>query len=240
VGTQLSHPADSMNPDTTFAPGPILLVGPPGVGKGTQAKAVMATWHIPQISTGDLLRANVGSGTALGLQAKQIMGRGELVPDDLVNEMVAARLQDPDCARGFILDGFPRTIGQAEWLDEHILEWSHGLPVVAIQLKVDYTLLVRRVTGRRNCPTCGSIYNVYLQLPKDDMRCDLDGTPLMRRSDDTEEVFADRLRSYTEQTEPVVAHYRAMNRVVELDGDQPVDVVTVGILASIKRIRGSG
>jgi adenylate kinase len=240
VGTQLSHPEIGIQPDIAFAPGPILLVGPPGVGKGTQAKAVMSTWHIPQISTGDLLRANVGSETALGLQAKQIMGRGELVPDDLVDAMVAERLKNPDCARGFILDGFPRTIGQAEWLDEHIQDWSHGLPVIAIQLKVDYTLLVRRVTGRRNCPTCGSIYNVYLQLPKDDMRCDLDGTPLIRRSDDTEEVFTDRLRSYTEQTEPVVAHYRAMNRVLDLNGDQPVDAVTAEILASIKRLRGSG
>jgi len=238
VGTQLSPTPIVIAPDTTFVPGPILLVGPPGVGKGTQAKAVMAAWQVPQISTGDLLRGNVRSGTPLGLRAKEIMSRGELVPDELVNDMVAARLLDPDCARGFILDGFPRTIGQAEWLDEHIGEWSHGLPVVAIELKVDYTKLVRRVTGRLSCPVCESIYNIYLQPPKHDTRCDLDGSPLVRRSDDTEEVFIDRLRSYTEQTAEVVAHYRAMSRLVDMDGDQQVDAVTAGIFAAVKRLRG--
>lgn len=237
MGTQATHPAAAIAPDTAFAPGPILLVGPPGVGKGTQAKAVMSKWRIPQVSTGDLLRGNVGSGTELGLQAKEIMARGELVPDGLVNEMVAIRLRYPDCERGFILDGFPRTIVQAEWLDEHLAEWSHGLPVVAIELKVDYTHLVRRVTGRRNCPVCGSIYNVHLHPPKDHARCDLDGAELVRRSDDTEEVFTDRLRSYTEQTGPVVAHYRSMGRLVDMDGDQPVDAVTAGILAAVKRLR---
>ncbi len=165
------------------------------------------------------------------------MGRGDLVPDDLVNQMVAVRLSEPDCARGFILDGFPRTIGQAEWLDANVGKWSGGLPVVAVQLKVDYTHLVRRVTGRRNCPTCGSIYNVYLQPPKDDERCDLDGSPLVRRSDDTEEVFTERLRLYEEQTEPVAAHYRAQGRLEDVDGDQPVSAVTAGILAAVKRLR---
>jgi adenylate kinase len=198
---------------------------------------MMAAWRIPQISTGDLLRANVSAGSRLGLEAKQIMGRGELVPDELVNQMVAVRLREPDCARGFILDGFPRTLGQAEWLDQHVGEFSQGLPVVAIQLKVDYTNLVRRVTGRRNCPTCGSIYNVYLQPPKQEERCDLDDTPLTRRSDDTEEVFAERLRTYEAQTAPVAAHYRALGRLEYMDGDQPVEAVTAGILAAVKRLR---
>jgi len=237
VETQISDPATSVDSDATFLPGPILLIGPPGAGKGTQAKNVMATWQIPQVSTGDLLRANVSAGTALGVQAKAIMGRGELVSDDLVNRMVAERLKEPDCVRGYILDGFPRTIGQAEWLDRHLAERSGGLPVVAVRLKVDYTHLVRRITGRRNCPTCGSIYNVYLHPPKDDERCDLDGTPLVRRSDDTEEVFTERLRTYEAQTAPVAAHYRAQNRLEDLDGDQPVDAVTAGILAAVKRLR---
>ena len=234
---QLYDPTSSVGFDATFLPGPILLIGPPGAGKGTQAKNVMATWQIPQVSTGDLLRANVSAGTALGVQAKAIMGRGELVSDDLVNRMVAERLKEPDCVRGYILDGFPRTIGQAEWLDSHLAGLPGGLPVVAVRLKVDYTHLVRRINGRRNCPTCGSIYNVYLQPPKDDERCDLDGTPLVRRSDDTEEVFTERLRTYEAQTAPVAAHYRAQNRLEDLDGDQPVDAVTAGILAAVKRLR---
>jgi len=243
VATQLYDAAAGAGDERKFAPGPILLVGPPGSGKGTQAKAVMGAWGVPQVSTGDLLRGNVAGSTDLGRKAKEIMGRGELVPDDLVNQMVAARLAEPDCARGFILDGFPRTLAQAEWLDSQVAGFGASLPglprlpVIAIQLKVDYTRLVRRVTGRRNCPTCGSIYNVYLQPPKVDERCDLDGTPLQRRSDDTEEVFSDRLRVYEAQTEPVAAHYRAMGRVEELDGDQPVDVVTERILAEVKRLR---
>ena len=237
MGAQLAESGPAYRTETVFHPGPILLVGPPGVGKGTQAKAIMDDWHIPQVSTGDLLRGNVTAGTDLGKQAKEIMGRGDLVPDDLVNQMVAVRLSEPDCARGFILDGFPRTIGQAEWLDANVGKWSGGLPVVAVQLKVDYTHLVRRVTGRRNCPTCGSIYNVYLQPPKDDERCDLDGSPLVRRSDDTEEVFTERLRLYEEQTEPVAAHYRAQGRLEDVDGDQPVSAVTAGILAAVKRLR---
>jgi len=240
VSTQPSGVASNAASETNFAPGPILLVGPPGSGKGTQAKAIMSAWGIPQVSTGDLLRANVAGRTELGLKAKEIMGKGELVPDDLVNQMVAVRLAAPDCARGFVLDGFPRTLAQAEWLDAHVGGFGPGLPVIAIRLKVDYTLLVRRVTGRRNCPTCGSIYNVYLQPPKVDELCDLDGTPLQRRSDDTEEVFADRLRVYEAQTEPVVAHYRAIGRLEEIDGDQPVDAVTDRILAAVERLRASG
>jgi adenylate kinase len=224
--------------ETAFFPGPVLLLGPPGAGKGTQAKNIVTAWGIPQISTGDLLRFNVSAGTQLGIQAKETMNRGELVSDDLVNRMVAARLTEPDCVRGFILDGFPRTIGQAEWLDGFLSKGSGGL-LVAVRIKVDYTHLVRRVTGRRNCPTCGSIYNVYLQPPKVDELCDLDGTPLVRRPDDTEEVFAERLRTYEAQTAPVVEHYRALGRLEEVDGDKEVSAVTDEILASIKRFRAS-
>jgi adenylate kinase len=238
VGTQVLDSAAVKEADMIFLPGPILMVGPPGAGKGTQAKNLMATWDIPQISTGDLLRGNVAKGTELGRKAKEIMDRGELVSDDLVNQMVAARLAEPDCARGFILDGFPRTLGQAEWLDRHLAGRADGLPVIAIRLKVDYNQLMRRITGRRSCPTCGSIYNVYLQPPKNEERCDLDGTPLERRSDDTEEVFSRRLREYETQTAPVVAHYRALGRLEEMDGDQPVSTVTAGILAAVMRLRG--
>src|ERR1017187_5110392 len=145
-------------------PGPILLLGAPGAGKGTQAKELVKLWGIPQISTGDLLRANVAQGTELGRTAKEIMGRGELVPDSLVNEMVAVRLQQPDTANGYILDGFPRTLGQAGWLDGRLAERakteSGGLPVIAVSIQVDYNQLLCRITGRRNCPVCQTIYNV--------------------------------------------------------------------------------
>jgi len=219
-------------------PGPILLLGAPGVGKGTQAKEIMAAWGIPQISTGDILRANVAGGTELGKKAKALMDRGELVPDALVNEMVADRLKQPDTASGYILDGFPRTLGQAEWLDAHLAGQAGSLPVVAVSIKVGYTQLLRRITGRRSCPVCKSIYNIYLQPPKVDELCDLDGTPLTRRSDDTEEVFEERMRTYESLTAPVVEHYRALGRFEEVDGEQSVDAVEAAVMAAVLRLRG--
>ncbi len=219
-------------------PGPILLLGAPGVGKGTQAKELMARWGIPQISTGDLLRDNRDHGTALGLEAKQIMAQGKLVPDELVNQMVAERLKLPDTFDGYILDGYPRTLGQAHWLDGHIGTVPRALPVIAISIRVSYTQLLRRITGRRNCPVCGSIYNIYLQPPKVDELCDLDGTPLARRSDDTEEVLEERMRTYGLLTAPVVEHYRALGRFEEVDGEQPVNEVAAGVMAAVARLRG--
>jgi adenylate kinase len=218
-------------------PGPILLLGAPGVGKGTQAKELMARWGIPQISTGDLLRWNRDRGTVLGLQAKQLMEQGHLVPDELVNQMVAERLKLPDTAAGYILDGYPRTLGQADWLDRHISADPRALPVIAISIQVGYTQLLRRITGRRNCPVCGTIYNIYLQPPKVDEKCDLDGTPLARRSDDTEEVFEERMRTYESQTAPVVEHYRALGRFEEVDGEQPVEAVAAEVMAAVARLR---
>ena len=219
-------------------PGPILLLGAPGVGKGTQAKEIVAAWGIPQISTGDILRANVAGGTELGKKAKALMDRGELVPDDLVNDMVADRLQQPDTANGYILDGFPRTLGQAEWLDSYLAAQPGRLPVIAVSIKVGYTQLLRRITGRRTCPVCKSSYNIYLQPPKVDEKCDLDGTPLARRSDDTEEVFEERMRTYESLTAPVVEHYRALGRFEEVDGEQPVDAVAAAVMAAVLRLRG--
>jgi adenylate kinase len=225
--------------DLKVAPGPILLMGAPGVGKGTQAKELVAAWGIPQISTGDLLRDNKQRGTELGLAAKQLMEAGRLVSDDLVNQMVADRLKAPDTLRGYVLDGFPRTLGQADWIDAHIATDPKALPIIALSIKVGYTQLLRRITGRRNCPVCGSIYNIYLQPPKVDELCDLDGTPLVRRSDDTEEVFEERMRTYDSQTAPVVEHYRALGRFEEVDGEQPVSAVTAGVMAAVLRLRGS-
>jgi adenylate kinase len=218
-------------------PGPILLLGAPGVGKGTQAKELVAQWSIPQISTGDLLRYHRDHGTPLGLKAKEIMAQGHLVPDDLVNQMVAERLQRPDTKSGYILDGYPRTLVQADWLDKQLGADPKALPVIAVSIQVGYTELLRRITGRRTCPVCGTIYNIYLQPPRVDEKCDLDGASLVRRSDDTEEVFRERMRTYESQTAPVVEHYRALGRFEEVNGDQPVDKVAAEVMAAVARLR---
>jgi adenylate kinase len=219
------------------SPGPILLMGAPGVGKGTQAKGIMAAWGIPQISTGDLLRDNRARGTALGRQATQVMDEGKLVPDDLVNQMVADRLIKPDTVRGYILDGYPRTLAQAEWLDDRLAADPGALPLIAVSIQVSYTQLLRRITGRRNCPTCQRIYNVYLQPPKFDTVCDVEGTSLVQRADDTEAVFHERMRTYAALTAPVVEHYRAQSRFVEVDGEQPAGEVMAAIVSAVARMR---
>jgi adenylate kinase len=164
-----------MAEDTLETPGPVLLLGAPGVGKGTQAKALKADWGIPQVSTGDILRAikndPAKSQTQLGYTAKSMMDQGHLVPDDLVNELVADRLREPDTLRGYVLDGYPRTLGQAKWLDEYLANEGEAtalsgkkfsasqLPVIAVNIQVGYTELLRRITGRRICPVCDRIYN---------------------------------------------------------------------------------
>lgn len=236
--------SNAASPDleqTTFVPGPVLLLGAPGVGKGTQAKVLMAAWGVPQISTGDLLRRNVALATPLGSIAKAIMSRGELVSDGLVNQMVAERLLEPDAAQGYILDGFPRTLGQAEWLDEHLLgqhdQRASASKVVAVSIKVGYHQLLRRITGRRNCPVCQRIYNIYSHPPKAEGICDVEGAKLVHRADDTEAVFAERMRTYEALTAPVVEHYRALGRFEEIDGEQAVESVTVGIMAALARLR---
>jgi len=223
--------------ESDTVPGPILLLGAPGGGKGTQAKELVKVWNIPQISTGDLLRANVADGTKVGKVAKEIMGRGELVPDSLVDEMVAVRLLEPDTARGYILDGFPRTLGQAQWLDARIAAQIESLPVVAVNIQVNYNQLLRRITGRRNCPVCQTIYNVYMRPPKQDGICDIEGAELVQRADDTEEVFKERMRAYVALTAPVVEHYRAKGRFAEVDGDRPIAVIASGIVAAVERLR---
>ena len=219
------------------APGPILLLGAPGVGKGTQAKELVKLWGIPQISTGDLLRANVAQGTDLGRIAKEIMQRGELVPDSLVNEMVAVRLQQPDTVDGYILDGFPRTLPQAGWLDGRLAAQTGGLPVIAVSIQVDYNQLLRRITGRRNCPVCQRIYNLYGNPPKQEGFCDIESAALVQRADDTETVFTERMRAYEALTAPVVDHYRALGRFTEVDGDRPITEIATGIVAAVERLR---
>jgi adenylate kinase len=218
--------------ETSQNVGPIVLLGSPGAGKGTQAKRIAEHYGIPQISTGDILRGHVQRGTELGVQAKAIMARGELVPDDLVCDMVAGRLAEPDCERGFILDGFPRTAKQAGWLDaffeSELFDNSRGgkcLPIV-VRIDVDYNQLVKRLTGRRTCLANGHIYNVYFQPPRVADVCDVDGSPLIIRSDDREEVIRKRLTEYELQTRPVAEYYAQKSRLAPVNGDLEVAEVT--------------
>jgi adenylate kinase len=222
---------------SNIVPGPILLLGAPGVGKGTQAKELVKIWGIPQISTGDLLRANVTQETTMGKAAREAMQRGQLVPDTLVNEMVAVRLKEPDTTRGYILDGFPRTLPQADWLDEHLAARGQELPVVAVNLHVDYNQLLRRITGRRICPVCQTIYNIYSNPPQRAGFCDVEGATLVQRADDTEKVFAERMRAYEAQTAPVIEHYRSHGRFVEVAGDGPIGAIAARIVAAVEQLR---
>jgi adenylate kinase len=219
--------------ETSRDVGPVVLLGPPGAGKGTQAKRIMEHYRIPQVSTGDLLRENVVQGTELGQAAKAVMARGELVSDDLVCNMVRERLLQADCKRGYILDGFPRTAAQAGWLDallEHEIfdnpRATRAWPIV-IRLDVDYNQLLLRITGRRSCPTCGRIYNVHLQPAQVDEVCDeIHRTKLVARNDDRLEVIQPRVTAYQEQTRPVADYYQRTGRLITVNGDQPVDEVT--------------
>ncbi len=219
--------------------GPVILLGPPGAGKGTQSKQIVDRYGIPQISTGDLLRDHVARGTELGLEAKAIMARGELVPDELMYGIVACRLREPDCKRGFVLDGFPRTAAQAGWLDafleKEVFDKSEKCPPVVIQLLVDYTQLVLRLAGRRSCPTCGRLYNIHFPPPLVDELCDVDGSKLVIRDDDREEVISGRLAAYETQTRQVVDYYRAQRRLVAINADRAMEEVTAHIFAVIDR-----
>jgi len=235
--------AISMANETARSIGPVILLGPPGAGKGTQSKQIVDRYGVPQISTGDLLRDHVGRGTELGLEAKAIMARGELVPDELMYGIVAARLREADCQRGFVLDGFPRTAAQAGWLDaflekevfENRSEKSAKCPPVVIQLLVDYTQLLLRLTGRRSCPTCGRLYNIHFQPPLVDELCDVDESKLVIRNDDREEVISERLTAYDTQTRRVADYYRAQRRLVAINADRPMEEVTAQIFGVIDR-----
>ncbi len=229
---------DGTEPGTDFVPGPVLLIGPPGVGKGTQAKALMAEFKVPQISTGDLLRDHRARKTELGLAASELIDKGILVSDDLVNEMVATRLSDPDCERGYVLDGFPRTLAQAAWLDQYLIETNAAYPVVVISLVVERDDLLKRITGRRLCAQ-GHIYNVYSQPPQVEGVCDIDGGPLQQRKDDTVEVFNERMKVFEAETAPVIPHYQSQGRFAQVDGLQDVATVTAEIRARLQELRES-
>jgi adenylate kinase len=201
----------------------ILLFGPPGCGKGTQGAFISRLLGIPSISTGEMFRAECAAGTTLGRQAFQILSKGGLIGDEIVNQMVAARLTKPDCRHGFLLDGYPRTIAQARFLETFLAE--HGLPQPeVVYLDVPENTLVARITARRQCPACARIYNIRHQPPRREGYCDLDGTELIRRPDDTEDVVRQRLQAYHQSTGPLREYY-AGPRLHRIDGGLSVDEI---------------
>ena len=207
----------------------VIFLGPPGAGKGTQAKRLAQRYGVPHLSTGDMFRDHVSRGTELGRLAEPIMERGELVSDEIVLGMVEERVSRPDCANGFVFDGFPRTLAQAEKLDL-ILERLHfGHPLV-IHFLVDQDALLRRLTGRRTCSVGGEIYNIYEHPPKVDGRCDNDGGELVQRPDDRPEVIRERLAAYERQTKPLVDYYRQRGVLVEVDGAANMETVARSLL----------
>ena len=205
----------------------LLLFGPPGCGKGTQAEFLAGRFSIPAISTGQLFRAQCKAGTPLGKLACSILSRGGFVSDDIVNGLVAERTSAPDCSPGFLLDGYPRTLAQAEYLDHMLAERNLG-PALSIHLDVPSSTIVGRITARRQCPTCSHIYNLLFQPPQAAGLCDFDNTPLITRDDDRESVILDRLKVYDELTGPVVAHY-SRSLYFRIDGTLPPAEVSAEI-----------
>ncbi|MGO9921197.1 MAG: adenylate kinase [Isosphaeraceae bacterium] len=202
----------------------LVLLGPPGAGKGTQAKRLVERFEVAHISTGDILRAAIQAGSKLGVEAKSYMDRGALVPDDLVVGIIRERIQAKDCAGGFVLDGFPRTVPQAEALDKMLAAAKSKLNAV-VALDVTDQVVVARNTQRRSCPKCGTVYNLVNAPPKQAGVCDKDGTALVQRPDDQPEQIVKRMAEYREKTAPLVAFYRKQGQLLELDGDKPPDDV---------------
>jgi adenylate kinase len=212
----------------------VIFLGPPGAGKGTQARLAAKEFKIPHLSTGDMLREQMSFGTPLGNRVRQYMEGGELVADDLVLEMVEARISQPDCADGFVLDGFPRTLVQAEAFDEILRRKCWGRPQV-LYFDVDRKQLLRRLTGRRTCSIGGEIYNIYDNPPKIPGRCDNDGGELIQRADDREDVIAERLGIYDTYTRTLVSRYRELGVSVDINGMAHPAVVA----EQVKRILAS-
>jgi len=206
-----------------------IFLGAPGAGKGTQAREFARQLGIPQISTGDILRDAVQRQSPLGMAAKRRMEAGDLVPDDIVCGIVQERVGRPDSQKGYILDGFPRTISQAQCIDFMLQAKGLGKPVV-FDIQVDEDLLFKRLTGRRTCPVCGEIYNMYFNPPKTDELCDNDGAKLLQRADDNEETIRQRLEAYHKQTRPLIEYYRGQGVLHIIDGNKGPGVIAKGLL----------
>ncbi|PIJ62215.1 adenylate kinase [Mesotoga sp. H07.pep.5.3] len=215
----------------------VILMGPPGAGKGTQAKRIAQIFKIPHISTGDMLREAVAAGTDLGLKVKEIMDKGLLVPDDLMIDLVRERLSREDTRNGFILDGFPRTVEQAAALDEMLEDLGRKIDV-ALLVNADEEEVVKRISSRRVCPECGKVYNLLTIRPKVAGRCDNDGAELIQRDDDMPETVRARYRVYLEKTEPVIQYYSSnKSQFLEVDGTGEIDVVTDKIVEHLESTR---
>ncbi|MER5453569.1 MULTISPECIES: adenylate kinase [Micromonospora] len=215
----------------------LVLVGPPGAGKGTQAEFIAAHVSVPKISTGDIFRANVSQGTPLGVEAKRYMDAGKLVPDEVTINMVRDRLAEPDASEGFLLDGFPRTTPQAAALDKLLADLGTALDVV-LELVVDDDEVIRRLSGRRTCRGCGKIWHVEFDPTSRDGICDRCGAELFQRDDDKPETIAARLREYAEKTAPLVDYYGAQGKLVGIDATGPVEDVTVRAIDALRSYGG--
>lgn len=209
-----------------------VLLGPPGAGKGTQAVKLVEKYEIPHISTGDIFRKNIKEGTELGKKAQEYMNAGALVPDELVVDLVKDRLQQDDCKNGFLLDGFPRTIFQAEKLDEFLSESNLKMDIV-INLKVEKEALIKRLTGRRVCKDCGASYHIVNIPPKKEGVCDICGGELIQRKDDNIETVENRINVYEEQTAPLIGYYKEAGSLVDFDGEASLDEVFDAIVQAI-------
>ncbi|GHJ51063.1 MULTISPECIES: adenylate kinase [Micromonospora] len=215
----------------------LVLVGPPGAGKGTQAEFIAAHLSVPKISTGDIFRANVSQGTPLGVEAKRYMDAGKLVPDEVTINMVRDRLAEPDAAEGFLLDGFPRTTPQAAALDKLLADLGTALDLV-LELVVDDDEVIRRLSGRRTCRGCGKIWHVEFDATTREGVCDRCGAELFQRDDDKPETIAARLREYAEKTAPLVDYYGAQGKLVGIDATGPVEDVTVRAIDALRSYGG--
>ena len=211
----------------------VILFGPPGAGKGTQAAAICEALSVPHISTGDIFRKHLKEGTDLGELAKSFINKGELVPDRVVCDIVASRLLESDCAAGSLLDGFPRTIPQAEMLSDWLAEHNRGIGAV-INIQVESPVLVARLSGRRTCLSCGATYHVDHNPPATGSVCDRCGGEVVQRKDDAEDTVRARLNTYVNDTAPVLSWLQSRVQVHTVDGDQPIDTVRGQILAAIK------